>query len=445
LHHNDQHNSSGAGYRFLQRWRLHKRPPPWGGTTAEWTIVTDSDVAAGATNSYTLRNNLLVGDATLYLSTQRTTWGSSQSWSFWMGILDKTPSAIDNNSIWLWANESNLVSGTIDGYRVNFGQVGADNIFLQIVTNGLATNIITSTGAVPTLLTDFGFMVRVTRSSGSVWTLYTSSLPTTSGTGNIATEIPSKANTPISQGSITDITYTDFSNGYFGFETGFTNNTGVNAEFDQLYFDTSSDASLPVTLSSFTATAGDGKVALNWSTESEIENLGFNIYRSTKYNPPAGGQLSMINDQLIPGAGNSSSRHDYEYVDNGLTNGVTYWYKLEDVDYTGNTELHGPISATPIESAFPAEFRLYPNYPNPFNPVTTISYDLPEEGYVELTVYNMRGEKVTTLLKNNQAAGSYKLNWDGTDRNGGIVSSGLYILRIASGSYSRTSKMVFIR
>ncbi|MBC8491824.1 MAG: hypothetical protein H8D42_04620, partial [Candidatus Marinimicrobia bacterium] len=158
--------------------------PTWGGTTAEWTIVTDSDVAAGATNSYTLRNNLLVGDATLYLSTQRTTWGSSQSWSFWMGIRGITPSANDNNSIWLWANESNLISGTIDGYRVNFGQVGADNIFLQIVTNGLATNIITSTGAVPTLLTDFGFMVRVTRSSGSVWTLYTSSLPTVVGTGS---------------------------------------------------------------------------------------------------------------------------------------------------------------------------------------------------------------------------------------------------------------------
>lgn len=202
-----------------------------------------------------------------------------------------------------------------------------------------------------------------------------------------------------------------------------------------------SDISLPVTLTSFTATAGDGEVTLRWVTESEIENLGFNIYRSTKYND----QFSIINDQLIPGAGNSSQRHEYEYVDRDVTNGIKYWYKLEDVDYSGNTELHGTLSATPMKRAAPKEFRLYPNYPNPFNPVTTISYDLPEDGFVELSIYNMRGEKVTTLTKSNQEAGSYRLNWDGTDQNGEMVASGIYFLRIVRGSYSNTSKMVFIR
>ena len=205
------------------------------------------------------------------------------------------------------------------------------------------------------------------------------------------------------------------------------------------YYD--DDGSLPVTLTSFSATAGDGKVTLNWITESEIENLGFNIYRSTKYND----QLSIINDQLIPGAGNSSSRHEYEYVDKYVINGVKYWYKLEDVDYSGNTELHGPVSATPMKKAAPKEFCLYPNYPNPFNPVTTISYDLPEDGFVELSVYNMRGEKITTLMQGNQEAGSYRLNWDGINQNGDMVASGIYFLRIASGNYFKTSKMVFIR
>ena len=203
-----------------------------------------------------------------------------------------------------------------------------------------------------------------------------------------------------------------------------------------------SDVSLPVELSSFTARVDrSGAVVLEWVTESEIENLGFNIYRSTNSNV----KFLIINDELIPGAGNSSQRHEYEYVDNGLTNGVKYWYKLEDVDYSGNTELHGPVSATPMKKAAPREFRLYPNYPNPFNPVTTISYDLPEEGYVELAVYNMRGEKVTTLMQGKQEAGSYNLNWDGTDRNGEMVASGIYLLRIVSGSYCKTSKMVFIR
>jgi hypothetical protein len=55
---------------------------------------------------------------------------------------------------------------------------------------------------------------------------------------------------------------------------------------------------------------------------------------------------------------------------------------LDDVDFAGNKKFHKTVSATPLKSATPIEFRLYPNYPNPFNPVTTISYDLPEEGYV---------------------------------------------------------------
>ncbi|MCK4639966.1 MAG: T9SS type A sorting domain-containing protein [Candidatus Marinimicrobia bacterium] len=205
------------------------------------------------------------------------------------------------------------------------------------------------------------------------------------------------------------------------------------------YYD--DDGSLPVELTSFTATSGHGQVTLKWTTESEIENLGFNIYRSTNPNV----EFLMLNDELIPGAGNSSSRHEYEYVDKNLTNGVTYWYKLEDVDYSGNTEFHGPVSATPMQKAAPREFRLYPNYPNPFNPLTTISYDLPEEGYVELTVYNMRGEKVTTLMQGKQEAGSYQMNWDGTDRKGEIVSSGIYFLRIVSENFYKTNKMIFIR
>jgi len=95
----------------------------------------------------------------------------------------------------------------------------------------------------------------------------------------------------------------------------------------------SADVSLPVELACFTANAGDGQVTLHWITESEIENLGFNIYRSLSET----GNYQKINDQLIPGAGTSSYRHDYEYADNDVSNGVTYWYKIEDVDYSGNT------------------------------------------------------------------------------------------------------------
>ena len=93
----------------------------------------------------------------------------------------------------------------------------------------------------------------------------------------------------------------------------------------------------------------------------------------------------------------------------------------------------------------PKEYALHQNYPNPFNPVTTISYDLAEDVYVELTVYNIIGEKVTTLVKGNQPAGYYNIEWDGRNSRGLIVSSGMYLLRINAGNYCKTNKMVFVR
>ncbi len=223
--------------------------PVWGGTTTTWSVVASSDVAAGATNSNTLRLNVIsVVAGTQYLSTQRTaSWGTSQSWSFWLGRRAQAATVANHSIVWLWANETNLTSATVDGYRIRFGDdVGGDNIVLQSVTNGVATDILTSSGSVTNALTDIGFMVRVTRTTGSVWTVYTSTLPTVSGGGAVATSIPSAANTTVSQGSVTNSTYTSFTNGYFGFMA--VHSTGADAragaELDQLYFDISSSSPL---------------------------------------------------------------------------------------------------------------------------------------------------------------------------------------------------------
>lgn len=221
--------------------------PVWGGNTTSWQVATTSDVATGATGSNTLRLNYTSAAAgTRYIRTQRTAaWGTSQSWSFWMGRRSQAGTNANQSIVWLWGNASNLTSSTVDGYRVRFGDdTGDDNIVLQRVTNNVALDIITSAGAVPNALTDIGFMVRVTRTSSSGWTLYTSPLPTSSGSGAIATDQPSAVNTTVNQGSVTNSTYTNFANGYFGFmavhSSGATARTG--AEFDQLYFDTTSTA-----------------------------------------------------------------------------------------------------------------------------------------------------------------------------------------------------------
>jgi hypothetical protein len=113
--------------------------------------------------------------------------------------------------------------------------------------------------------------------------------------------------------------------------------------FDQTAPTQGSDNSLPVTLSFFTALPGDGRIVLCWITESEIENLGFNVCRSLKED----GAYTRINGDLIQGAGSSAMRSEYSFTDVRLTNGRTYCYKLEDVSFDGKRMLHGPIQAIP--------------------------------------------------------------------------------------------------
>ena len=110
---------------------------------------------------------------------------------------------------------------------------------------------------------------------------------------------------------------------------------------------TSGDISLPVTLSSFTAFPGDSRIILRWITESEIDNLGFNVYSSLKEN----GEYRRINGDLIQGAGSSAMRSEYSFTDMRLTNGRTYYYKLEDVCFDGKHTLHGPIKAIPKDAS----------------------------------------------------------------------------------------------
>ena len=106
-------------------------------------------------------------------------------------------------------------------------------------------------------------------------------------------------------------------------------------------------ATTSVELLSFDARTSNGGVELNWETASEVKNLGFNLFRAAS---PAG-PFEKITANIIPGLGSSPAGAKYSYIDTGLTNGVTYFYNLEDIETTGKTEIHGPISATPQAGA----------------------------------------------------------------------------------------------
>ena len=97
------------------------------------------------------------------------------------------------------------------------------------------------------------------------------------------------------------------------------------------------------------------------------------------------------------------------------------------------------------DEAIPAEFELKANYPNPFNPTTTIEYTLGSSSVVQLDIYNISGQKVRTLANATQAAGTYSAVWDGTDNNGNAVSSGAYIYSINAEGFQQSRKMMLIK
>lgn len=98
-----------------------------------------------------------------------------------------------------------------------------------------------------------------------------------------------------------------------------------------------------IELTFFNASPGYKQIILQWKTEAEIDNAGFNLYRAAKEN----GSYIKINTELIPAKGSATQGAAYEFVDKNVHNRKTYWYKLEDIDINGVSTLHGPVRATP--------------------------------------------------------------------------------------------------
>jgi flagellar hook assembly protein FlgD len=93
----------------------------------------------------------------------------------------------------------------------------------------------------------------------------------------------------------------------------------------------------------------------------------------------------------------------------------------------------------------PDSFFFHKNYPNPFNPVTTLRYDLPEDVLVNITIYDMMGRQISTLVRSQQSAGYKSVRWNATNDKGSPVSAGLYLYTIQAGKYRQTKKMVLLK
>lgn len=106
---------------------------------------------------------------------------------------------------------------------------------------------------------------------------------------------------------------------------------------------------------------------------------------------------------------------------------------------------HALVTGIAERKTTPSQVILYPNYPNPFNPTTRIPYYHPDGGPVTIRVYNILGQEIRTLVHAVRPAGDHHVTWDGNDRLGRAVSSGMYLIRLESGGRSMVRKALLIR
>jgi len=254
-------------------------------------------------------------------------------------------------------------------------------------------------------------------------------------------QVQDAADVVVVRSSTINGTYNSLGGSGVGAPTGHVTSTssfGTSLDYFTLG-STTTDNSLPVELASFEANGNFSDVTLNWATSSEIENLGFNILRSTTEES----NWIQVNDAMISGQGNSSEETSYQFVDAKVVAGETYSYRLESVSLNGVVEVEKTVEVlVPV----PAEFALLNNYPNPFNPTTNLKFQLPEISEVSVDIYDITGKLVKKLVHNQTyQAGEFVVQWDATDEFQSRVSSGMYLYHFRAGKFSKVSKMVLLK
>jgi hypothetical protein len=139
---------------------------------------------------------------------------------------------------------------------------------------------------------------------------------------------------------------------------------------------------------------------------------------------------------FLEGQGTSTKKKEYNFLDK-TTNSEKYLYRLKQIDFDGNFKYSKilEIDFNPISN-----YMLEQNYPNPFNPVTKIRFNLPEAGNVKLTVNNILGEEIRTLVNEYKEPGIYTINFDASELN-----SGMFIYQINVNEFNQTRKMILMK
>jgi hypothetical protein len=182
------------------------------------------------------------------------------------------------------------------------------------------------------------------------------------------------------------------------------------------------------------ATPGMEDVALSWRANGDNDLNYYAIYRSTE----AGFDPAAME-------GPTYTTTEVDFSDNDVSTGETYYYRIAAVDFAGNSsaassEVAAVFTILAGEGGVPTVFRLRQNYPNPFNPGTIIRYDLPQQSRVSIEVFNIKGQKVATLLNGVKPAGFHSIEWNASN-----FATGLYFYRITAGDFTSIKKMMLVK
>jgi hypothetical protein len=193
------------------------------------------------------------------------------------------------------------------------------------------------------------------------------------------------------------------------------------------------NGTLPVELSSFEATAFGNSIQLNWQTETEVDNYGFDIERRII-------NQDWVKIAFVEGYGNSNSPKKYSFKDDRLFGGSKFRYRLKQVDTDGTFAYSDEVEV----GLLPTEYSLFQNYPNPFNPSTTLRFTLAYDNSVSINIYSVLGEKVMDLTNKKFAAGVHEIEFNGNE-----LPSGIYLYTFTVGInrtvHSETRKMVLLK
>jgi hypothetical protein len=180
-------------------------------------------------------------------------------------------------------------------------------------------------------------------------------------------------------------------------------------------------------------------VLLEWRTLSELNNYGFEAEKK----PVDAVTYVPIPNSFVPGHGTTNTPHDYSYLDTTAEQG-SWSYRLKQIDLDGAVHYTEGIVVNVLtevgETRVPLRFDLGLPYPNPFNPATTIEFDVPTQSAVALRVFDVLGREVGVLVNDERPPGRYRVRW-----NAEGFSSGVYFCTLRSGSYSAKQKLMLLR